>query len=258
MLEKIVEIVKRAGDISLEYFGKIRNDDIEFKGDNDLVTKADLEVQDFLKKDLQDEFPQADFLGEEGEHADTISNKFFIADPIDGTTNFAYGHPFYSISLAYSEEGIIKSGAVYAPALDLMYYAERDRGAFCNDKKIHVSDTKILKNSLAATGFACVFRGAEHNNVELFNSVITKLRGIRRYGSAAIDLCFTAQGKFDLYWEYNLNIWDIAAGVLIVQEAGGKVTDFSGGSDYMQKKQLFASNGQVHEEFLAGSREFAK
>lgn len=259
MLKKLIEIVKEAGNISLKYYGKIEEKQIQYKGKNDLVTSVDLEIEEFLKNKLVKYYPDSGFLGEEGkDKGENKNGKLFIADPIDGTTNFAYAHPFYCISLAYSENNIVKYGVVYAPVLDLLYSAERDGGAFCNSKRIYVSNTGTLKDSLGATGFACVFRNFKTNNLQLFNHIVGDLRGIRRYGSAAIDLCFTAEGKFDLYWEYNLNIWDIAAGVLIVKEAGGHVTDFDGENMFENKRQLLASNGKVHEEFLSKIGEIKK
>lgn len=250
MLKNLQHIIKQAGKIALKYFGKLRKKDIEYKNPIDLVTIADKVVENFLKEQLMKKFPNSDFLCEESCHDEPKKNKIFIIDPIDGTTNFVHSYPLFSISLAYQENDSIQIGLVYLPYFDHLYYAVKGQGAFCNKEKIHVSHHSQLIDSLLVTGFACVRGGIKPDNVPLFNQLIYKIQEIRRDGSAACDLCYVAHGKFDLFWEMNLNTWDVAAGALIVQEAGGKVTDFDNQSQFITKKRIIASNGIIHNDFI--------
>ncbi len=251
MIQEVEPILREAGTIAHNYWGALNSADVEFKGSVDLVTKADKEIEDFLRQRLLSEFPGTEFFGEEGDYGalDQMA-KVFIADPLDGTTNFVHRHPFYSISVGYREHGTTRFGAVYLPEFDALYHAELGRGAYLNGQPIHVSKAATLIDSLASTGFACVRQRVKPNNLPLFEEAILRIRGIRRCGSAAADLCYVAEGRYDLFWEYNLSPWDIAAGVLIVSEAGGRVSDFTGGNDFERQRQLAASNGAVHSEFL--------
>lgn len=255
MIDRLRQIVRRAGKIARTQGGKLTRGDISSKGEVDLVTRVDREIETFLRDALAREFPGIAFIGEEGDYADASDrDRVFIADPLDGTTSFVHGHPFYSISLAYREEGEALAGVVYLPYFDEIYYAQKDRGAFWNGSPITVSDTSQLIEALAGTGFACVRARKDPDNLPLFNDIVYRLRGIRRCGSAAIDLCYVAQGRYDLFWEYNLQSWDIAAGVLIVREAGGVVTDLAGSPEFEANKHLVASNGTVHDQFLEIAR----
>jgi myo-inositol-1(or 4)-monophosphatase len=262
MLEKLLQIINEAGEILIRYRTTSQKKEIHFKGEVDLVTSADLEVQQFLKTKLAREFPDVAFFGEEDEKADVdqsskiMQDKLFVVDPIDGTTNFVHNNPHYCISLAYKEKGVGKIGLVYAPEMDLLYYAEKGQPAYARTRyetkrTVQVSATGELIHALVITGFACIRDRKKPDNIPLFGEVIYNVRGTRRYGAAALDLCFVADGRADLFWEMNLNPWDTAAGIIILEAAGGRVTDLSGGRDYDEKRELVASNGPLHADFLS-------
>ncbi len=240
-----------AGDISMKYFGMLEENDIEFKNPVNLVTKVDKEIEDFLRMELEKLYPDVRFFGEEGSYGDLASlDRVFIVDPLDGTTNYVHRHPFFSVSVAYRENGVTKYGVVYAPLLKTLYFAEKGGGCFCDGKQVHVSTTDTLIDSLIGTGFACVRGRIKPDNVAAFSRIIYKARGVRRIGSAAIDLAYIADGRFDLFWEMFLYPWDMAAGALLIEEAGGMVTDIDGGPNWEENHRIVASNGRIHEEFL--------
>lgn len=248
----LTEILHAAGDITRRHFGTLREQDIEFKSEADLVTPIDREVEDFLRERLRQLCPDAGFLGEESAgHGEPFGDRGFVVDPIDGTASFVHSIPYYSISLAYKEHGQTVLGMVYLPEFGDLYYAERGGGAWKNgSRRLHVSRTDRLINAMGSTGFACVRARLKPDNLPIFNAAIYRIRGIRRLGSAAIDLSFVAEGRFDLYWEINISPWDIAAGILLVQEAGGTVTDLDGGPDAEGRRQILATNGALHPAFL--------
>lgn len=251
MLDQLIDIVLQAGAIACRRAGGLRDTEVSHKSAVDMVTEVDTEIETFLKTRLADPFPRVEFYGEEGEYGDLDDlDRVFIVDPLDGTTSYIHGHPFYSVSLAYREDGITRLGVVHLPAFQETYWAVRGEGAFHEGRPISVSHTDALINCLGATGFACVRARQTPDGLPLFNDVIYRLRGIRRCGSAAIDLCYVAQGRYDLYWELNLQPWDTAAGVLIVREAGGVVTDLDGAHGWESKRHLLATNGRVHKAFL--------
>ena len=252
LLDPLLGTVRRAGAIAMRYFGEVAAGDIEHKSDVDLVTHADREVEAFLQRRLAATFPDAAFFGEErGEGAAAAEGHVFVVDPIDGTTNFVHAHPHFAISVALLADGRVEAGVVYCPVFDDMYYAIRGRGAYCNERRLRVSRADTLIDALAATGFAAVRQRRKPDNIPLFTEAIYRLRGVRRAGSAAMDLCFVAEGRLDLFWEYNLQPWDILAGTLLVTEAGGRVSDFTGGPDYADAGKILATNGRLHDDFLA-------
>ena len=203
-----------------------------------------------LRKSISTAWPDHAILGEEEGMSNTGHSEYlWILDPIDGTTSFVHGAPLYSVSVGLYREGRPYAGAIYVPRLDELYSAQRGRGAFCNGKRIHVSAHTELVNCLGITGFACLRAGLPKNNLPHFCRIAPKIRDIRRYGSAAYDLCAVASGSADFFWEMKLNVYDIAAGVVILSEAGGKVTDFSGGEKYPEEG-ILASNGAVHDDVL--------
>ena len=256
MLNQLIEIVRRAGELSLSYFDTDKEMDVEFKNPMDLVTSADREVEATMRDALSQAFPDVLFHGEEtGATEGDAANGLFIADPIDGTTNFVHGYPFYSVSLAFRRQGETVCGLVYCPPLDQLFWAERGHGAFLNGKPVHVSANRELRNAVLATGFACVRQGVKPDTVPILAKMVYLVRDIHRDGSAALDLCYVASGKCDLFWELNLNAWDVAAGVLILEEAGGRVSDFSNGDRFEEKRQIVASNGLLHEAFLRETAE---
>lgn len=251
MLEQLLIIMRQAGVIARAHFGRLQDEDIHYKGALDLVTTADHAIEDFLREQLARAFPGIAFWGEEG-HSGSFEqhDRVFIVDPLDGTTGFVHGHPFHSISLGYRHDARMQIGVVYLPYFDEIFYAERGHGAFWDGKRIQVSGARELIESLGATGFACVRARAKPDNLPLFNDMIYRLRGVRRCGSAAADLCYVAAGMYEVFWEYCLEPYDVAAGCVIVEEAGGKVTDLTGGPDYLTAGHIVASNGRVHDEFV--------
>jgi len=248
MREFLQDIIKEAGKISLGYRAKLPAMDVSKKTDKDLVSEADLAIESFLVEEIRRKHPNHAIIGEEsGSHGDNACR--WIIDPIDGTTSFVHGQPFYSISIALEENNQPVLGAVYAPALDELFMAEKGCGAVCNGQPIQVSQRNRLIDSVLGTGFSCVRFNLEVNNLPRFAAVLPHIRGIRRYGSAAIDLSYVACGRLEGFWELNLKVYDVAAGRLILTEAGGKVTDFSGRKDKLPG-QLVGTNGLIHAALL--------
>ncbi|MDT8316363.1 MAG: inositol monophosphatase family protein [bacterium] len=223
---------------------------VEYKGEIDLVTEMDLRAEEIIKDFLSSGFPDVAILAEESGLSGSDSNIRWIIDPIDGTTGYAHGIPHFAVSIGLEREGMLEIGAVYNPPLKECFSAIKGGGAFLNGRAIGVSDTKELKRSLLATGFSCDRATSAENNVAQFNAFLMKAQGIRRFGSAALDLCYTAAGRFDGYWEMKLKPWDTAAGILILTEAGGKVTDFKGGGYSIYDDRLLCSNGHIHDQMI--------
>lgn len=248
MINKIVEIAYEAGKIIIEGANKDKN--INYKGDIDLVTEYDVKTEKFLKEKLSNIFKNHEIIAEESTDNPfkDFNNAIFI-DPIDGTTNFVHGFPFLSISIGIYTEKKGQYGVVYNPILNEMFCAEKGKGAFLNGNKISVSNKESLSKSLCATGFPYMKEELPYL-MKILEKTLSISRGIRRAGSAAIDLCYVAKGVFDLYYERNLKPWDISAGMIILKEAGGLVTDFDGNEQNLKTGSLIASNGLVHNEFL--------
>lgn len=247
-LDILENIVRQAGEIALSHFNDLQNLEVSQKSPRDFVTAADVAVEKFLQKELAQQTPEYGFWGEESGKTEFQDNRW-IVDPIDGTHSFAKGQYFWSISVALEINGELVMGAVFAPALDDYYCAEKNKGAFKNGKKISVSTETDLANSMIGTGFACLRSYLEENNLERFCRIAQRTTGQRRFGSAAMDMCLVADGQIDAFWEQELNLYDIAAGALILLEAGGTVTDFQG-NDGIFPKQILASNGGVLKELL--------
>ncbi|MBE9537000.1 MAG: inositol monophosphatase [Proteobacteria bacterium] len=243
------DIAIKAGDVLL---GGLYNKDkiVEFKGDINLVTEMDRRAEELIKNHLSDRFPDIAMLAEEGGESGDFSGRRWIVDPLDGTTSYAHGLPHFSVSIALEEDGEVIAGVVYNPCADECFSAVRGGGASLNGQKINVSGTSILKRSLLATGFPYDRATSKDNNVDNFNAFILKAQGIRRMGSAALDLCYTAAGRFDGYWEMKLSPWDSAAGSVILEEAGGRISDFSGGPYSIYGKELLVSNRLIHDEMI--------
>ena len=241
-------IIRDAGVIAMRHFKDLENVAIIKKSPRDLVTDADVAVEVFLKKALEDAYPQYGFWGEEsGQTADQTNR--WIVDPIDGTHSFAKGQYFWSISVALEIEGDLVAGAVYAPALDDLYLAQKQQGATKNGQSIHVSTESSLANSMIATGFACLRDYLPDNNLNRFCRIAQATTGQRRFGSAAMDLCLVADGQVDAFWEQELNLYDVAAGALIAEESGATVTDFKGKKGVFPK-QILVTNGGIFEQIL--------
>mgnify|MGYP001608829674 CR=1 FL=1 len=254
------EIVRQAGELALQYHGSLNESDVDYKSEADLVTKADREIENYIFSELSKIAPGVDYLGEESfaqlddeaeSETDLLAGKVFILDPIDGTTNFVHGVPFFCISLAYYENSKAELAVVYAPALKYMYTARRGYGAFCNGRPIGVSKARELGQCLAVTGFINLRSRIQPDNIAEFSRFGYQVRSVLRLGSAALDLCFVAHGRVDFFWEMGLHVWDIAAGVLIAQEAGGVITDMTGGGEYLVGQQgILAANPCVHQAAL--------
>ena len=218
--------------------------------ESDLVTQLDLQTENHLKEAFSKLLPGSIFLSEETEPALKTAEKLWIIDPIDGTTNFVHGFPFIAISVALQLDGELTLGFVYNPILNEFFEATRKEGSYLNKKRIHVSHTQRISQSLLATGFAYNFGTATENNIRFFEHFHHKCHGIRRPGSAALDLCYVARGIFDGFWEWYLHPWDVAAGILIVKEAGGMVTDLLGDPYLFGSENILVTNTQIHNEMM--------
>jgi myo-inositol-1(or 4)-monophosphatase len=249
MLQFLKKLALDAGRICLEGSEHLSADDVEFKNPRDLVTVVDKRVEKYIVAEIKKVHPDHGIIGEETGRTETGSDCWWIIDPIDGTTSFVHGQPYYAVSIAFRQGGELKAGVVHAPALGQLFSAEKGQGAWLNERRIQVSATRQMKESVLGTGFACLRAGLEKNNMLYLNRIMPAIRDIRRCGSAAIDLAYVAAGKFDGFWEMNLNIYDIAAGVLLVTEAGGAVCDCSGGNAYPEEG-IVATNGKITNELL--------
>ncbi len=248
MKDFLYDIIKEAGRISLDFRSRLSSLEITKKTDKDLVSAADLAVEAFLVEQIGARFPHHAILGEEcGAQGDNEHR--WIIDPIDGTTSFVHGQPFYSISIALEKNGRIVMGAVNAPVLEELFFAQRGQGAVCNNRPIRVSQRDKIVDTVLGTGFACLRAELERNNLPYLNAVAPHARGIRRYGSVAIDLSYVACARLDGFWELALHSYDIAAGQLILEEAGGRLTDFSGTSRGVPE-EIVGTNGIIHEQLL--------
>jgi myo-inositol-1(or 4)-monophosphatase len=255
-LPQAVEIARVAGAKLREFFAQ--GVETEYKGDVDLVTIADRTVEAYLQDALLTAFPSHGIFGEEGTRDRLDSEYRWYIDPLDGTTNFAHGFPQFCVSmglehrapgLAEEHDGPIVAAVIYDPMRDELFVAERGKGAFLNGKPIHVSSVPELGEALVATGFPSRKRH-ENPNIHFYQEFTLRSHGVRRAGSAALDLAYTACGRVDAYWEFNLNPWDTAAGFLLVEEAGGMVTGFDGAYRRLESREILASNQLIHHELL--------
>jgi myo-inositol-1(or 4)-monophosphatase len=249
MINFASEITKDAGKILLEKFGRKIN--ISKKGEIDLVTEADLASEKFIIEKIKSYYPNHSILAEESGEAVLIgeSKWKWIIDPLDGTTNFAHGYPCFCVTLAVEHDGEIVIGVTYDPTRDELFVAEKGSGATLNNKKINVTETDQLGDSLLVTGFPYDISQRE-NFTRRFTEMLLSSRAVRRDGSAAIDLAYVACGRFDGFWEEGLNAWDVAAGVLLIKEAGGQVSYFDGSKYSIYHPPICASNGYIHQAML--------
>ena len=244
----ISEIAREAGALLMGYFH--RRVKIEYKGDVDLVTEADRQSEALILSRIREQWPSHDVMGEEGSRIQTGSDYLWYIDPLDGTTNFAHGFPVFCVSIALEHKGTRVAGAVFDPTRDELFAAELGRGAYLNHNRIAVSKIDNLAECLVATGFPSHKRH-KNPNIFFYHQITLRTHGVRRAGSAALDLCSVAAGRVDGFWEFNLNPWDTAAGVLIAEEAGGCVSRFDGSSFQIDSRETLASNGLVHNALLA-------
>jgi myo-inositol-1(or 4)-monophosphatase len=247
-LATAIEAVIKAGDIQLSFIE--RGFEVSKKGKIDLVTEADVTVEKTVRQLIGKRFPDHTILAEEfGQQSGSGASHCWVFDPLDGTTNYAHGLPIFCASLALEIDGRGEVGAVYDPSRRELFVAERGGGAFLNGRPIRPSSAGTMMDSLLVTGFPYDIH-TRPELVSLFGEFIRSARAVRRLGSAALDLCYVAAGRFDGFWEQDLKPWDIAAGAVIVAEAGGRVTDFSGKSFSSRRHQLLATNGRIHDEML--------
>lgn len=247
-LQVATRAARAAGRLINRHRGKIR--DISYKGEINLVTDVDEKAEKLILSILRKNFPKHDYLAEEmGENKNNSVYRWII-DPLDGTTNFAHQFPFYSVSIALEYKSDIIISVVYDPVRKETFTARKGKGARLNGRKISVSDISKLKDAMLATGFAYDFKKAHNSNIENFVNFLGKSQAVRRAGSAALDLCYVACGRFDGFWECDLHPWDTAGGWLIAKEANGKVTKFNGDRYSCFDKELVASNGKIHDEMV--------
>lgn len=252
-LPRITEIAIEAGALLMSYFD--RRIGFEYKGDVDLVTEADRQSEKLIVAKMKSLWPDHEIVGEEGTRQNTGKSDFrWYVDPLDGTTNFAHGYPVFCVSIGLEYKGALYAGVLYDPTRKELFAAEKGRGATLNQKPIRVSKTKTLSESILATGFPSHKRH-KNPNIHFYHQLTLRSHGVRRAGSAALDLANVAAGRYDGFWEFNLNPWDTAAGVVLLEEAGGTVTRFDGSPFQIDSREVLGSNGIVHPELL---RNFAE
>jgi myo-inositol-1(or 4)-monophosphatase len=246
-LETAAEIAREAGAI-VTNFGE-RKIGFELKGEHDLVTAADRASEALIVERLRSHFPSHGIVAEEGGGNESSSEFRWYVDPLDGTTNFAHGFPAYNVTLGLEQAGEMIAGVVFDPLRNEMFAAERGAGAYLNNHRIHVSKAPRIESSLVATGFPARKRH-ENVNVHFYYQLAMMSHGVRRAGSAALDLAYVACGRLDAFWEFSLNPWDIAAGVLLIREAGGTCSDMHGGPMTMRGPHLLGDNSLIHAEIV--------
>ena len=245
--EIAASIAREAGEVVNEFAR--RRIGFELKGAYDLVTEADRASEKLIVDQLRKHFPTHSILAEEGSGSEKDSEYRWYVDPLDGTTNFAHGFPVYNITLALERNGEMIAGVIYDPTRPEMFTCEAGGGAFLNGERIHVTKTSKIEDALSATGFPSRKRH-QNINVHFYYQLAMLSHGVRRAGAAAIDLAYVACGRLDLFWEFSLNPWDMAAGALLVREAGGTVTDMHGAPFNLRGEHILADNGAVHRETL--------
>ncbi|MBE9583599.1 inositol monophosphatase [Mucilaginibacter sp. JRF] len=251
-----VELAKQVGDFIRQERKTFSIDKIEYKGLNDLVSYVDKTAEQQLVAGLEKILPIAGFITEEKTSIRLGQIYNWIIDPLDGTTNFIHGLPTFSISIALKEYDELVAGVVYEINLDECFYAWKGAPAYLNGNEIKVSKAPSLEHSLLATGFPYYDFSKQDQYIELFAELMRSCHGLRRLGSAAVDLAYTACGRFEGFYEYNLNAWDVAAGIVIVKQAGGQVVNFKGGDEVIETRELLATNGNITAEMLQAIQKF--
>jgi myo-inositol-1(or 4)-monophosphatase len=254
-LDAAIEIAQEAGKILREEFD--RAPDITYKGEVDLVTGADKRSEEAIVARLTKYFPEHSIAAEEGTGHDRGSEFLWHVDPLDGTTNFAHGYPWFCVSIALAQREALVAAVVYNPFYDELFAAARGAGATLNGKRIYVSKVNTLATGLLCTGFP-VHKRLASPNIHYYYDFTLRSHGVRRNGSAALDLASVAAGRFDGFWEFGLKPWDTAAGVLLIEEAGGKVTDFAGQPYHLGGPMILGTNGLIHEEMRRVAVEISK
>lgn len=254
-----LKIAKKAAKSAAEIIRKYqreRNFSVDFKGKNDLVTEADLKAEEEILSIIQEEFPEDEVLAEETSAREFIpEGRTWLIDPIDGTTNFAHGFPVYCVSIGLWENSEPKMGLVLEVARDEFFTALSGKGAYLNGNPISVSKCEKPEDALVGTGFPYNDLSLVDNYLQFFRMLMNSVQGLRRPGAASFDLCCVACGRFEGFFEYSLSPWDVGAAALIVQEAGGVITDWSGGDDWLLGERMVAGNSDIHEYLLDGIRD---
>jgi len=236
--------------------GKIQRDhyekgvEIRHKGEIDIVTEVDIACQTRIIQLIEERFPEDDIISEEKTNYYEGTKNRWIIDPLDGTTNYAHGYPFFCTSIAYEVGGEVTHGVVYNPIFNELFIGEKGNGAYLNGRRINISPVRDLKKALLSTGFPYDLATNKNNNINNFERFLFEAQAVRRDGSAALNLCYLACGRFDGFWEMKLNPWDVAAGALIVRESGGMITNFKGETYSIYGDEIIASNGWVHQRML--------
>lgn len=246
-LETSAEIAREAGALLAKYFE--RRVTFELKGEHDLVTEADRASEQLVIERLRSHFPSHSIVAEEGGGHTGSSDYCWYVDPLDGTTNFAHGFPMYNVTLALEHAGSLVAGVIFDPEHNEMFTSERGSGAYMNNRRIRVSKVSRIEDALVATGFPSQKRHQDVN-VHFYYQLAMITHGVRRAGSAALDLAYVASGRLDAFWEFGLNPWDMAAGILLIEEAGGKCSDMKGASATLRGPHLLADNGTIHDAML--------
>lgn len=249
-VETAEKAAREAGKLIIESIGKVK--DVSFKTlPTNLVTEVDKKSEEIIIDILLKDFPDFDVLAEESGSSSTKNSEFmWVIDPLDGTTNFTHALPIFSVSIGLVKGNDVIAGVIYDPTRDHLFHAELGKGAYLNNKKLHVSKVKDIKKALLVTGFPYNVEQNPDHCFERFIKMTSESRAVRRLGSAAIDFAYVAAGIFDGFWEVKLNPWDIAAGYLLVKEAGGKVTNFAAEESDIYNKQILASNGFIHNKMV--------
>jgi myo-inositol-1(or 4)-monophosphatase len=256
LLNVMIKAAQKASRALRRDFGEIEHLQVSLKGPADFVTAADRRAEETLRQELEQARPGYSFLGEEGgRHEGTDRTHCWIVDPLDGTLNFLHGIPHFAISIALEREGVIVAGIVYNPANDELFTAERGKGAFLNDRRLRVAARKRLADSVVACALPHPSRGDGVRARNEHAAVQEKVAGLRRFGAAALDLAWVAAGRFDAYWERGLSPWDMAAGIALVREAGGFVTDLEGRDIVLTSGGILAANEAIHRDLLRALNE---
>jgi myo-inositol-1(or 4)-monophosphatase len=247
-LDFAVELAREAGSVLKHYMD--REKQVELKGRANLVTAADKESEALIIRRIRERYPNHAILAEESGASGAGEGKWII-DPLDGTTNFAHQYPFFCVSIGFEQKGEVVCGAVYDPCRDEMFSGARGLGSFVNGNRLRVSDVSKVGNALLLTGFSYSVREKIRFAMTHFEAFVLDSQAVRRGGSAALDLCYTAMGRCDGFWELDLHPWDTAAGRVILEEAGGRVTDYKGNPFSVYAREILASNGKIHAEMMA-------
>jgi myo-inositol-1(or 4)-monophosphatase len=249
----MIRAAEKAAKGLLRDFGELENLQVRKKGPADFVSVADVRTEKLIRDELAHARPDFGFLGEESAESAASNNSGcrWIVDPIDGTTNFLHGIPHFCISIGLEKDGEVIAGVIYDPVKQELFWAEKDAGAYCNDRKLRVSGRENLSEALLATGIPFAGHGDHDGFLGTMKTVMPQIAGVRRLGAAALDLAYVAAGRYEAYWETQIKPWDIAAGIILVREAGGKVTDADGGIAMFQTSSILASSMLMYDRFLA-------